>query len=1326
MIKNIQITVSLILCYLFSVQVFANAENNPSNFSAEKFIFDTAKESSYFAIIEKGIPIRVIGDENDFKGVLRAVSDLKDDLKRVSGNLPASTGKTAIIAGTVGKSVVIDKLLKENKISASELAGKREKYIITLVSNPADGVEKAIVIAGSDKRGTIYGIYELSQQIGVSPWYWWADVPVVHKDNLYFKPGVYTEGEPQVTYRGIFINDEAPAFQGWCEEKFGGVNSKMYRHIFELILRNKGNFFWPAMWGNAFYVDDPLNGPLADEMGIVIGTSHHEPLGRAHDEWKRFGVGVWNYDKNPKELEKFWREGIDRNKDWEKIVTVGMRGDGDEPMSQSADIALLEKIIKKQRQIISDVTKKKPEETPQAWALYKEVQDYYDKGMRVPDDVTLLLSDDNWGNVRKLPAIGAPKRKGGYGMYYHVDYVGGPRNYKWINVSQIQRIWEQMNITFAHGVDRIWVLNVGDLKPMEVPISFFLNMAWNPARFNSGNLMEYLEDWCSIQFGEKYGKEAAKILNKHNQYTSRVTPEMLTERTFSENYNEFETAVADYKNLAIDAFRLYNLLPTEYRDAFDELVLFPINAVCNLYEMYYAVLLNKKYAATYDIRANYYADKVRECFTRDSMLTQHYNRDIANGKWPHQMDQIRIGYTSWQEPNRSIMPKVEYVPQEAFSAKNVPFLEKDGYVSIEAENFARSKNTDKIHWEVIPGLGRTKSAVTTFPQNAYPTAGDALYLEYDFESQTSGKVTVNVMLAPTLNFNANQGLRYALSFDGGKEEIVNFNGHYKGELGNWQGERIILSKTAMDAGKAGKHTLRIRVLEPGIVFEKIMLDFGGLKPTYLGAPESELAKPDKIFPAFPYDGVSTKADHDQMMEQLNLKYPVLKPLSEDKIRASKPKAAFEGSTSRTAYGLWTNYLQSWEPEGDYYTGAKFYKPLELHNLTGLTADSWATRRSKIFDEIQKIYGYIPADAAKLKIEWTISEPREVKEVFGRGGMQPVPTNPFREYRITGNINTSSYPQIRQAPVISAVLRIPASTPIDKKIPVVIQYAWSMAGFGGFGGFIMGDEDLWKTMSEEGYAVMFVDPVALQPDNGEGLTSHLIGLVNKGNWRKPTDWGTLAAWGWGISRLLDYFEKENPILDISKVALTGHSRYGKATLVTMAYEPRIAIAFPSSSGAMGIAQSRRHYGEDLENCEYDSEYHWQAGNAMIYAGVDESSADGYLPRKVLRMPVDAESLVALCAPRPIFIGSGEVEKGDAWADPYGHYLTAVAASPVYELLGKKGIVMNDTMDYNGKKIPMPITNKAYLEGDIGFRRHQGGHEAGPNYPAFKEFILKYWK
>ncbi|MFC4688167.1 glycosyl hydrolase 115 family protein [Epilithonimonas pallida] len=767
--------------------------------AADPFISFTKTENSV-VLKERNSGLMLFSDSDSDKGILRAVTNLQSDFQKVTGVQPTlisqSSGASGmlIIIGEAGKSKTIDALIKAKKIDGNSIKGKNEKYIIQNISNPFPGVSEAIVIAGSDKRGTIYGIYEMSQQIGVSPWYYWADVPVEKKENLYFKKGIYTDGEPAVEYRGIFLNDEEPSLGSWARATFGGINSKFYEKVFELILRMKGNYIWPAMWGKAFYDDDVLNGPLANEMGIIMGTSHHEPMAQAQTDWHRYIKknnlpNVWDYSKNEKVLQEFWKLGLERSKNWEKLVTVGMRGDGDEAMGEGTNISLLEKIVKDQRKIITDVTGKKAEKTPQVWALYKEVQYYYDKGMRVPDDVILLFCDDNWGNVRKLPDLSKPLHKGGYGMYYHFDYVGGPRNSKWINISPIQRVWEQMNLSYEHKVDKVWVVNVGDLKPMEFPISFFLEMAWNPKQFNSKNLLKYTEKWSAQQFGEKYAKEIARMINLYSKYNRRVTPETLCS---------------------------------------------------NLYEMYYAVAKNKELAAKKDIEANVYADKVKECFDRNAYLDNQYNNVIAGGKWQHMMDQMKIGYKAWFDGKENIMPEVTRVSESEVLKEKV-FQEKDGYVSIEAENFARMKNSDRIHWEVIPDFGKTKSGVTTFPQNVYPKSDENLYLEYDINFESKGEFEVQLLLAPTLNFNHNKGLRYEISFDGETPQIVNFNGHYRGELGRWQSEHIIKSITKHQISQPGKHTLRFRVLEPGIVLEKILINTGGLQPSYLGAPESEIS-----------------------------------------------------------------------------------------------------------------------------------------------------------------------------------------------------------------------------------------------------------------------------------------------------------------------------------------------------------------------------------------------------------------------------------------------------------------------------------------------------
>lgn len=807
------------------------------------------KEPGSFGIFENNQVAPIVIDQMDYPGIAFVANWFSNDLEMISGQsakiyqTDSLISEQIILVGTIGKNRWIDQLIADSKLDISNIGEQWEKSLMQIVDHPFPNVQKALVLAGSDKRGTIYAMLNLSRQMGVSPWYWWADVPVEKRDAVYVKAGRYITESPKVKYRGIFLNDEEPALGGWVREKFEGFNHHFYEKVFELILRLRGNFLWPAMWGKAFYDDDAENGLLADKLGIVMSTSHHEPMGRAQAEWHRYGSGPWDYTKNAEVLSDFWKKGMERNKDYETIVTIGMRGDGDEAMEEGTNISLLENIVRDQRKIISKVTGQKAEETPQVWALYKEVQDYYDKGMRVPDDVTLLLCDDNWGNVRKLPEIDAPVHPGGYGMYYHVDYVGGPRCYKWINVSQIQRIWEQMNLTWSHGVDRIWVLNVGDLKPMEFPISFFLDMAWDPTKFNPQNLIQYTEDWCARQFGEKYAPEAARILTLYTKYNHRVTPELLDADTYSlENYNEFDQVRNDYRDLTLDALRLYNFMPNEYKDAFDQLVLFPTNASSNLYEMYYAVAKNRQLAKANNPEANYWADVAKKCFERDSLFTVHYNQQIAGGKWNHQMDQIRIGYKSWAEPRQRIMPNVELVKVPDLKNVELAFEEADGYISIEAENYQQAKGTDKIHWEVIPDLGKTQSGITTFPQNEYPAENDSVYLEYAINLESTGKFDVHVLVSTTLNYNANKGLRYAVSVDGGEEQVININGAYRGELGKWQADRINETTTQHDIQKSGLHWLRIRVLEPGIVVQKILIDTGGLKPSYLGAPQSKQIK----------------------------------------------------------------------------------------------------------------------------------------------------------------------------------------------------------------------------------------------------------------------------------------------------------------------------------------------------------------------------------------------------------------------------------------------------------------------------------------------------
>jgi hypothetical protein len=621
--------------------------------------------SGTFSLVDRGTAVPLWVDAQDWAGVRRAAGDLQADVARVSGVRPVvetvgpRPAARAVIIGTIGHSELIDGLVRSGKLDAGAIRGRWESYLFEVIAEPMPGVEQALVIAGSDRRGTIYGIYELSEQIGVSPWYWWADVPVPHHPGLYVNPGRQVNPGPAVKYRGIFLNDEEPALDGWVREKFGGFNHEFYERLFELLLRLKANYLWPAMWHSAFNEDDPLNPQLADEYGIVMGTSHHEPMLRAQQEWKRHGQGPWNYATNGAELRAFWTEGIRRNRDYESIITLGMRGDGDLPMSEEGNVALLEQIVTDQRRILAENLEPDVTQIPQLWALYKEVQEYYEKGMRVPDDVTLLWCDDNWGNLRRLPTPEERARTGGAGIYYHLDYVGGPRSYKWLNTVPITALWEQMHLAWRYGADRIWIVNVGDLKLLEFPTEFFLRYAWAPERWPGERLADYTRQWAAREFGPEHAGEIAALVETYTKFNGRRKPELLGPDTYSlVNYHEAETVVADYNALAARAERVYAALPPEARDAFFELVLYPVKACAIVNELYVTAGLNWLYAVQGRASTNALAGRARALFQADAELARRYNDELAGGKWRHMADQTHLGYTYWQQPVRNALPAI--------------------------------------------------------------------------------------------------------------------------------------------------------------------------------------------------------------------------------------------------------------------------------------------------------------------------------------------------------------------------------------------------------------------------------------------------------------------------------------------------------------------------------------------------------------------------------------------------------------------------------------------------------------------------------------------
>ena len=928
------------------------------------------KGSDYFPIVNKASTVTLLYSNSENILVKKSTEFLASDIEKVTGKKPviSTSGKlekeNTIIIGTVGNNPVINQLVTEKKLNISPIANQWERFIIQTIDNPYPGIKQALVIVGSDRRAAAYGVFTLSEKMGVSPWYWCADAPVKKNDAVFLKKGRYVSDGPAVKYRGIFINDESPAFRNWAAEKFGGINHKCYEKIYELLLRNKANFLWPSMWlPTMFNVDDPLNPKVADEFGIVISTSHHEPMMRAHNEWSLFNGGAWNYQTNKEKLQEFWRGGIKRMGDYESVVTVGMRGDGDEGMSEETAVDLLQTIIKDQREIIADVTGKPAEKTPQLWAIYKEVQDYYDKGMRVDDDITILFSDDNWGNIRYLPKKKDLNRSGGYGMYYHFDYVGAPVSYRWLNVTQIERVWEQMKLTYEHGVNTIWIVNVGDIKPMELPLSFFLDYAWNPDAIQAKDLPKYYVDWAKQQFGDQYAEDIAEILSFYTKYNARRIPEMLTPHTYSfENYREADRIVEEYQELLKKSRNIYQQLPASHKSAFYQLVLSPVELSCNLNEMYAAAGKNKLYAAQGRASANVYAEKVKELFYKDAELTRQFHEELENGKWNHMMSQTHMGYTSWNHPRVNVMPAVSYIQTnsqaqlgytieygpapawggfsvegdplfstsfvdfdpinkqsyylEVFNMGNKPlnysieakndwitlsktqgniqydekvyvsinwnkapqgkaqgaivikgggkeytvqvpirnnlpsssgFVENNGVVSIEAANYTKKIDSKNIHWTIVPNLGRTSSSIIVEPVTAVRQTPGASSprVEYEFTVFDSGDLTIEAFLSPTQDFKKLDGLRYAISIDNEAPQIININeGEVKPDYkyADWWSksvaDHIKIKKSRHKVATPGKHTLKIWMVDQGIVFQKFVINRGGLRPTYLGPPES--------------------------------------------------------------------------------------------------------------------------------------------------------------------------------------------------------------------------------------------------------------------------------------------------------------------------------------------------------------------------------------------------------------------------------------------------------------------------------------------------------
>lgn len=641
-------------------------------------------------LTKNGQSLPFVVEDSAHAGVVRVAGKVMADVEKVSGVKPVLLheipGTPHILCATLGRSAQADALIAAGKLPQAEMIrGKWECYALTVV----DG---SLIILGSDKRGTEFGMFELSRRIGVSPLCYWGDAePEHHADILWPDDEAFVSREPSVRYRGLFINDEWPCFGSWCMAHFGGVNAQMYDHVFELLLRLKANYLWPAMWASVFGEEGPgaLNEQLADEYGIVVGNSHHEPCLRAGEEFQRsvraggaYGT-EWNFLRNRDGVTRFWADGLKRSGQYEHLITIGMRGEADSAMlgeasGLKANIEYLKDVITTQEALIQAHAGPKSKDQPRLLALYKEVEPFFygdDEVQGLKDweglrNTVCMLCEDNHGFMRSLPTkemtAALKKRNCGWGMYYHVDYHGGPVSYEWMPSTPFAKLWEQMCLAYDYGVRDVWILNTGDLKGNEVSLQQFLDLAYDYDRWGSHDPLNWRK-WVETFIRETFPvmtaeqrHQAEDILVGLYDLNGKRRPEALNAAVYHPCHEGEGMRLHDMgERLLRSASALYEVLSQPAQDAFYSMILLPVQASVNLLDMHLMAGFNAHYAAQARPVANAFADRVDACMQRDAALNAEYAA-FRDGKWSGMEKEAHIGFTSWNEDGCK-MPLRTYV-----------------------------------------------------------------------------------------------------------------------------------------------------------------------------------------------------------------------------------------------------------------------------------------------------------------------------------------------------------------------------------------------------------------------------------------------------------------------------------------------------------------------------------------------------------------------------------------------------------------------------------------------------------------------------------------
>lgn len=600
-----------------------------------------------------------------------AVGLLASDIEKVTGRVPSVSGngsvpescRYAVIAGTLGHSSLIDALVRERKIDVSSISGDWERYAVRLVEAPFKGVRRALVVVGSDRRGTAYGLLSLSRAIGVSPWYWWMDAPVEHRNSIYLSVNAYDAATPSVKYRGIFINDEDWGLLRWAKRNFekelGNIGPKTYEKVCELLLRLNANMLAPAMHeaSTAFY-QIPQNKEIADRYGIIITASHCEPLLlNTASEWHKDRYGDWNYNTNSERIDSVLNARVVETSPYENAYVIALRGLHDRAMSGAENLdsrkSTVQRALLNQRKILSDVLGKDASEIPQFFTPYKEVLDVYNQGLELPDDVTIVWPDDNYGYMKRLSGPKEQLRSGRSGVYYHSSYLGRPHDYLWMNTTSPTLMYEELRKAYDSTADRYWLLNSGDIKSCEFAVDFFLSMAYDIDSFSYERAASYRSEWLCGMLGEKYRDAYRSIFDEfyHQAFirkpefmgwgyqwtTDRHGNERNTDTDFSfANYREAERRLEAYRKISSETEALMAQLPSSHIPCFYQSVYYPVKACELMSRMVLSGQKNRWYALQRRTAATAAADEAIRCHDSLRVITEGYN-SLLDGKWNHVM-----------------------------------------------------------------------------------------------------------------------------------------------------------------------------------------------------------------------------------------------------------------------------------------------------------------------------------------------------------------------------------------------------------------------------------------------------------------------------------------------------------------------------------------------------------------------------------------------------------------------------------------------------------------------------------------------------------------